>query len=108
MFEQLSKTKLPTLASFRSLTPLGRREMRNGLIFLSPWIIGFLAFTFLPTLATLFFSFLNLKITDQITSAPHFAGLGNYKQLLLDPLVWSTGATPGSLWVTVMFAAVSL
>jgi len=109
MFEQLSKKQnLPSFASYRSLTPLARKEMRNGLLFLLPWIIGFLAFTLLPTLATFFFSFLNLKITDQITSAPHFAGLQNYKQLLTDPSVWSTGATPGSLWVTVMFAAVAL
>ena len=109
MFEQLTKRqKLPSLGSYRSLTPLGRREMRNGLIFLSPWIIGFLAFTFLPTLATLLFSFLNRKVTDPVLSVPQFAGLSNYKQLLTDPQIWSTGGTPGSLWVTVMFAAIAL
>ena len=109
MFEQLGKRqKLPSLASYRRLTPLGRREMRNGLVFLSPWIIGFLAFTLLPTLATFFFSFLNRKVTDPILSAPSLAGLSNYKQLLTDPQIWSTGGTPGSLWVTIMFAAIAL
>src|ERR1051325_7985665 len=100
MFEQLSKRqKLPSLTSYRRLTPLGRREMRNGLIFLAPWIVGFLAFTLLPTLATLLFSFLDRKITDSVLAAPHFVGLSNYKQLVTDPLIWSTSATPGSLWV---------
>ena len=41
MFEQLTKRqKLPSLGSYRSLSPLARREMRNGLFFLSPWIVG--------------------------------------------------------------------
>ena len=98
MFEQLTKRqRLPSLGSYRSLSPLARREMKNGLIFLSPWIIGFLAFTLLPTLATFFFSFLNRKVTDPVLSAPNLAGLSNYKQLLTDPQIWSTGGTPGSL-----------
>ncbi len=78
MFEQLGKRqKLPSLASYRRLTPLARREMRNGMLFLSPWIIGFLAFTLLPTLATFFFSFLNRKVTDPVLRAPSIAGLSN-------------------------------
>jgi len=78
------------------------------MLFLSPWIFGFLAFTLIPMLATLFFSFLNLKITDGILSKPDFAGLENYQQLLKDPQVWSTGATPGSLWVTIKFGLFAL
>jgi multiple sugar transport system permease protein len=108
MFEQFSKTKLPTLASFRSLTPIGRREMRNGLIFLSPWIVGFLIFTLLPTLTTFIFSFTERKITDPILSMPHFIGLDNYIRLAQDPQIWSTGGTPGSLWVTLLFALIQL
>ncbi len=109
MFEYLNtRQKLPSLTSYRSLSPLGRREMRNGLFFLSPWIVGFLAFTLLPTLATLFLSFMNRKITDPILSVPQFAGLSNYQQLLTDPQIWSTSQTPGSLWVTVMFACIAL
>ena len=40
--------------------------MQTALVFLSPWIFGFLAFTLIPTLATLLFSFMDLKITDGI------------------------------------------
>ena len=47
------------------LTPLARREARQGYLFISPWIIGFLAFTALPMLATFAFSFLNLTLAQE-------------------------------------------
>src|SRR5574341_416166 len=110
MFEELSNIRkvLPSLRSFRNLPPLARREFRSGILFLSPWIFGFLAFTFLPMLATFFFSFLNLRITDGIFSKPDFAGFANYIQLFKDPQVWSTSTTPGSLWVTIRFGLLAL
>ena len=110
MLQELNKSaaKLPSLSSFRSLTQLGRREMKLGLLFLSPWIFGFLVFTLLPMLATLFFSFLNLKITDGILSKPDFAGLANYQKLFSDPSVWSNSTSPGSFWVTVKFGLIAL
>lgn len=109
MLEQLSsRPKLPSLSAWRKLSPIGRREATWGLIFLSPWLFGFLAFTLLPTLATLYFSFLNLSITDGILSAPQFVGLDNYLRLMRDPQIWSTGSTPGSLWVTIRFALIAL
>ena len=109
MLEQLNKLpRLHSLASFRKLSPLARREMQHGMLFISLWIFGFFVFTFLPMIATLFFSFLNLKITDGILSTPDFAGLQNYMRLLKDPLVWSTGATPGSFWVTLRFGLLAL
>ena len=109
MLEQLNKLpRLPSLASFRKLSPLARREMQHGMLFISLWIFGFFVFTLLPMIATLFFSFLNLKITDGILSTPDFAGLQNYMRLLNDPLVWSTGATPGSFWVTLRFGLLAL
>jgi multiple sugar transport system permease protein len=110
MIEELSNIRkaIPSLRSLRDLPPLARREFRTGILFLSPWIFGFLAFTLLPMLATFFFSFLNLRITDGILSTPDFAGFENYKQLLKDPQVWSTSATPGSLWVTIRFGLIAL
>ena len=110
MLEELSNIQkaLPSLRSLRNLSPLARREFRLGMLFLSPWIFGFLAFTLLPMLATLFFSFLNLSITDGILSTPDFAGLENYRRLFKDPQVWSTGATPGSLWITIKFGLIAL
>jgi ABC-type sugar transport system permease subunit len=111
MFEQLSRgiPKLPTLGAFRQLTPLGRREMRQGLGFLSPWIIGFLAFTLLPIIASLIFSLLDMRITDGILSEPKFVGLENYSKLANDPQIWTgESGTRGSLWITVRFGLIAL
>ena len=58
------------------LTPLARREARWGYIFISPWIIGFLAFTFLPMVATFVFTFTNINLAQEEPLA--FVGLDNY------------------------------
>jgi ABC-type sugar transport system permease subunit len=67
------------------LSNLAKHEARWGLFFLSPWIIGFLLFILLPTLATLFFSFTNFNILhlDEI----RFIGIDNYTRMLTDPIV---------------------
>jgi multiple sugar transport system permease protein len=109
MLEQLtSRPKPPSLSSLRKMSHISRREMLWGLVFLSPWIFGFLAFTLIPTLATLLFSFMDLKITDGILATPDFVGLRNYQQLFRDPQIWSTAATPGSLWITIKFGLIAL
>ncbi|GAB4581495.1 MAG: sugar ABC transporter permease [Anaerolineales bacterium] len=110
MFEQMTQgLRLPSLRSFRDMSPIARREMNTGLLFLSPWIFGFLAFTLLPIIASLIFSFMDLSITDGILSAPKFVGLKNYITLAKDPQVWSTGSgTLGSLWITVRFGLIAL
>jgi ABC-type sugar transport system permease subunit len=83
--------------------------MRTALIFLSPWILGFLAFTFLPIIASLLFSFMDLRITDQILGAPKFVGFDNYARLASDPQIWrGEGGTQGSLWITVRFGLMAL
>lgn len=111
MFEQLSQglPQLPSLRTLRQMSPLARREMRSGVTFLSPWLIGFVAFTFLPILASLLFSFLDLRITDGILSAPQFVGLENYSRLLQDPQIWTgESGTRGSLWITIRFGLIAL
>ena len=111
MFEQMSKFQLPSLSSFRNLPPNARREMRYGMMFIAPWIIGFIFFTLLPTLATFYFSFVNIKITDQLLSPHPFVGLDNYIRLFKDPQIWTLpfgGGSPGSLWITVMFGLLAL
>ncbi|HLF90716.1 MAG TPA: sugar ABC transporter permease [Anaerolineales bacterium] len=110
MFEQLrGGFQLPSLRSFRDLTSIAQKEMSTGLWFLSPWIFGFIAFTFLPIIASLIFSFMDLRITDGILSAPDFVGLKNYATMMKDPQVWSTGSgTLGSLWITVRFGLIAL
>lgn len=103
-------TKLPSIGSFRKLTPVAKREARQGLLFISPWIIGFLAFTLIPMVATLVFTFLNLKITDGILNPTKFVGLQNYATLLKDSQVWNArpNSSPGSLWITLRFGLIAL
>lgn len=111
IMEQLTRLpKLPSTGSFRHMTPLARREFRNGLIFLSPWIIGFLAFTLIPILATFYFSFTNLNITDNPFDPSRFVGLENYKTLFHDAQIWNTRAnsTPGAMWITLRFGLLAL
>src|SRR5258708_17843203 len=55
---------------------LTRRDLL-GYAFISPWIIGFLAFTFFPFVASLFLSFTNWAIVGKWT----FVGLANYEKL---------------------------
>jgi ABC-type sugar transport system permease subunit len=109
--EQLTHLpKLPSLTSLRNLTPMAKREARNGLLFIMPWLLGFLAFTLIPMAATLIFSFLDLKATDGIFSSPKFVGFDNYKYLFNDSTVWNMRAnsSPGAMWVTLKFAAMAL
>jgi len=110
MFQELNRGfQIPSPRVFRQMTPLKRREMRDGLLFISPWLVGFFIFTLLPIIASLIFSFLDLKITDGILSPPKFVGLDNYAQLAEDPQIWSIGSgTRGSLWITLFFGAISL
>jgi len=60
-----------------------RKELRavaKGLLFISPWLFGFFAFTIYPLLASLYYSFTRYDII----SAPQWIGLGNYQKLLFD------------------------
>jgi len=103
---------LPTLATARltsprswrfsrtRLSPLARREARQGLLFISPWILGFLAFTALPMLATLVFTFFNFTLSQEVPL--RFVGFDNYVRLAGDARVWA------SLANTFKFAAVWL
>ncbi|TMB84889.1 MAG: sugar ABC transporter permease [Chloroflexi bacterium] len=82
------------------MSRLAWHEARSGLLFLSPWIIGFLAFTLIPVIATLAFTFTNITLSQDVPL--RFVGLDNYLALFRDPQVWE------SLLVTFKFAAISL
>lgn len=74
---------------------LARRRARWGLLFMSPWFIGFLAFQLLPILATIFLSFTNYSATKEFAFGNFdFVGLDNYARLGSDPyLLQSVGVT---------------
>ncbi len=115
MLEELSKKQEKfSFSAFRNMKSIARREMKQGLWFLSPWLIGFVAFTLLPMVATLFFSFIDLNITDGIFSTPKWVGFDNYVQLWKDPQAgvnpaeWFSSQTPSSLLITIKFALFAL
>jgi multiple sugar transport system permease protein len=61
-----------------------RRNLITGLLFISPWLVGFLAFYLYPALASLYYSFTDLRIL----ASPNWVGLDNYQRMVGDPLFW--------------------
>jgi multiple sugar transport system permease protein len=58
-----------------------------GYTFIAPFIIGFLAFTLIPMLASLYLSFTNYDLF----SAPKWIGLGNFKDMFFnDDKYWTS------------------
>ncbi|MEO6063600.1 MAG: sugar ABC transporter permease [Thermoflexales bacterium] len=78
---------------------LARREAAEGLLGISPWLIGFLLFTTGPFVVSIV-----LSMTDwRIMIAPKFVGLQNYVQILTnDPNFWQ------SIRVTFTYVALAL
>ncbi len=58
------------------LSPATRRNLRNGLLFISPWLLGLCIFTAYPILATLYYSVTDF---DGVDFPPHFVGLTNFQ-----------------------------
>jgi ABC-type sugar transport system permease subunit len=79
---------------------LGWRRARWGYVFIGPWIIGFLAFTAFPMIATFAFTFTNINLAQ--AEPLQFVGLKNYDALLHDKQTWD------SLAITFKFAAIAL
>ncbi len=72
--------------SRRRLSRGERKNLRTGLLFISPWLVGFVVFTLYPALASLYYSFTNFKILQ----TPRWVGLDNYTTILKDPLFWKS------------------
>lgn len=71
-----------------------RGEGLAGYVFLSPWLLGFLAITALPMLASLVLSFTDYELLDSWPDVK-WVGLANYKHMFTDdPHYWhSVGVT---------------
>jgi multiple sugar transport system permease protein len=78
-----------------------KRQLREdiaGYLFISPWLIGFFAFSVIPILMSLYFSFTNYDILG----SPIFSGLANFKRMGTDTRFWK------SLQVTFTYAFISV
>ncbi len=78
---------------------LEAREARAFWLLISPWIIGFIAFTGGPIIASLVLSFTDYTGTAQF---PTFVGLQNYQMLSIDPIFLK------SLAVTIYYVILSV
>ena len=71
----------------RARTSLQRYENRMGLVFVSPWVIGFLTFVAGPMVFSLAMSF----CTYDVIHPARFVGMQNYRFLVADdPLFWKS------------------
>jgi multiple sugar transport system permease protein len=70
----------------------------TGYAFISPWLLGFLAFTIIPILTSVYYSFTSYDILK----APVFNGLQNFRTMMKDGLFWQ------SLKVTFVYAFCSV
>ncbi|RME82462.1 MAG: sugar ABC transporter permease [Caldilineae bacterium] len=61
-----------------------RRNLLTGLLFISPWLVGFLLFTLYPMISSLYTSFTEYHIRAE----SDWVGLLNYRQMLADPRFW--------------------
>lgn len=74
------------------------QQMGKGLLFLSPWMAGVLAFTVIPVVLSLYYSFCDYSLLQ----SPIWIGLENYRNLLHDEVFWKALVNTG------YFASVSL
>ena len=83
------------------MSALKKYEAKWGYIFISLWVVGFLAFYFLPMVASLGFSLLDFQLAKP--EDIEFVGLDHWRRMLFeDELVWT------SMRVTFVFALITL
>jgi ABC-type sugar transport system permease subunit len=106
----VSDAVTPGVAIRGPRTRLARREALAGYLFISPWLVGFVAFFIGPTLASFGLSFTRFAIVD----APVWIGLENYGYALASDLHFFRGmgvSTAGGLnveWHLMMAASVMM
>lgn len=100
VYSSVARSKNLSTATQQKMSDFARMQKFWGWVFLSPWVIGFFAFTIIPLIAALVFSMLDFNLTqpDEI----RWVGLDNYERLTRDPLVKT------SLTVTFRFAILAL
>ncbi len=77
---------------------ISKKEGLAGLIFASPWALGFLIFMGYPLVASMYFSLCDYSVLKP----PIFVGLDNYISLFKDDLFWT------ALKNTMLYAVLSL
>ncbi|MCR2823063.1 carbohydrate ABC transporter permease [Lederbergia panacisoli] len=82
----LEKTSKEMVVKQNRLTHQEKQNLKKGLIFISPWLIGFLAFTLTPFAMSLYYSFTDYDIIQ----SPKWVWFKNFKELMHDQLFWKS------------------
>jgi multiple sugar transport system permease protein len=61
-----------------------REHLRNGLLFCSPWLIGFSVFLIYPIISSVYYSLTEFSVLQE----PAFVGTANYRDLLSEGVFW--------------------
>jgi len=80
------------------MSPSEKRNLWIGLTFVSPWLVGFLAFTLFPICASIYLSFCDYDVLTK----PVWVGMLNYRYMFTDKIFWK------SLYNTFYFTVLSL
>lgn len=82
--------------SRRRLGTIERRNLRNGLLFISPWLFGFIVLGVFPILYTFYLSLTRYSGIRE----PIFIGAQNYERMLDEPMFWK--AAYNTLYYTML------
>ncbi len=66
----------------KHLSSTSSRDIRRGLVWISPWIIGFMLFFAVPAVLSAVYSVCDLSLLE----SPVYVGLDNYAELATDPM----------------------
>ncbi len=80
------------------MTSAKRREAQFGILFASPWLIGFAVFLIYPVLRSIYYAFCDYSVLK----TPIWTGLDNFTRLFHDQVFWQ------SLGNTLYFAFISV
>jgi multiple sugar transport system permease protein len=84
------------------MTPRDWKNLRRGLLFISPWIVGVLAFTVFPLVYSVIISFTRYSGFQ----SPSWYGVQNYVRLFKDPIVGTSAKN--TMWYTVFAVPIGL
>src|SRR5689334_1311809 len=77
------------------------RELKRnlkGLLFISPWLVGFVVFGLYPMIMAIYLAFTNYNILQP--DRTQFTGLANVNRLVSDPLFWKSLGNTGFMTFT--------
>ncbi|MFH1741425.1 MAG: sugar ABC transporter permease [bacterium] len=75
-----------------------RHNLRNAMLFISPWIVGFSVFVVYPVLASLYWSFCDYSVLSRAV----WIGVGNYSDLMTDEVFWKV------VWNTLFYTVFAI